>query len=134
MFSLDRWQTPPMHMHMTFGERIRRERNRRVWTREQLAEKIGSSLATIKKFEGMDRPPLASKYVPRIEELFRIDLTSADPPREHPVGAADLTDAELLTELATRLLHRPPEEDLDDDDDDGEYGPPYQSGHGAEQQ
>ena len=59
---------------MTFGEWLKRQRNARGLTREQLAHQIGCAAITLRKIETEERRPSA-QIVERLAELFNIPST-----------------------------------------------------------
>lgn len=125
-----------MSATMNFGERLRLLRESRGWTRERLAAKVRCSVSYLKELEGKPSPPVGGEVVGRLEDLFRVSLTdpAASPvSAAPPVSATDLTDAQLLTELANRLARRPVADPGGDDGDDLVWGD-FEEGHDVEQQ
>lgn len=88
-------QTAPVH----WGRRIRDERERRGWTRVELAERVGCDEGTIRALEKQDAPPVRSKYAPVVSALLGIgdDVVASENPRLYEASALQL--AERLAEL-----------------------------------
>lgn len=99
------------------AEQIRRERERRGWRREDLAQKTGASYRQIERWEtGKSRPQIANRIA--LAEVFEMDLADLFPDLEAEEEALrDQLDRieSKLDELLSRLPARGPAEVLEEE-------------------
>ena len=62
------------------GTRIRRARERKRWTQQQLADELGASVRAVGNWERDEVVP--RNTIGALEELLGIDLTAGEPPEE----------------------------------------------------
>lgn len=87
---------------VNLGESIRRARERRGWTQNQLAEQLGVAVMTIRNWEADRHSPKNS--LARIEEVLGTPLRDQVDDQTQSVSKA--SDAQLVGELLTRLADR----------------------------
>ena len=58
---------------MKFGEKVRELRNRRGWSQEELAKRVGRSKRTIVNYESCNYYPNQREIYKQLAELFEVD-------------------------------------------------------------
>lgn len=87
---------------MNLAIAIRRAREKRGWTQEQLAKALGVSVMTIRNWEAGRHAP--KNALARVEEVLGIDTDETPQANTPPVTQA--SDAQLIGELLNRLHDR----------------------------
>lgn len=89
-------------MAVNLGDSIRRAREKRDWTQDELAHALGVSTMTIRNWEAGRHSP--KNALARVEELLGIQLQEAAADRGPSISKA--SDAQLIGELINRLHDR----------------------------
>jgi DNA-binding XRE family transcriptional regulator len=87
---------------VNLGESIRRAREKRDWTQDELAKAIGVSTMTIRNWEAGRHTP--KNALARVEEVLGIRVENPAIDRGPTVSKA--SDAQLISELINRLHDR----------------------------
>lgn len=87
-----------MSLDHPLGQRIRSAREARGWSQQDLAAAVGVTSRTVGNWERGRSP---KQHIGAIERELHVKLRGDEPSRSGAI--ADLDDAELVAELATRL-------------------------------
>lgn len=87
---------------VNLGESIRRAREKRDWTQDELAHAVGVSTMTIRNWESGKHAP--KNALARVEEVLGIAIESNTIERGPTISKA--SDAQLIGELINRLHDR----------------------------